>query len=44
MYHNQYQKNLQKINDNKSLVSAYEKNTMPYDLPIDLLIASSKLF
>ena len=42
--HNQYQKNLQKISDNKSLAAAYEKNNMPYDLPIDLLIASSKLF
>ncbi len=42
--HNQYQKNLRKISANKSLATAYEKNNMPYDLPIDLLIASSKLF
>jgi len=44
MQYNQHQKNLQEISVNKSLVSSYEANTMPYDLPIDLLIASSKLF
>jgi len=44
MQYNQYQKNLQEISVNKSLVSFYKESTTPYNLPIDLLMAGSKLF